>query len=64
MKVCQYPYLLSTVADLRKYESDIKAVVPGCWRKNLTAVAVSINLLFVVVSRKPRDLGGGVVKDV
>ena len=34
------------VADLRKYNSDIKAVVPGCWRKNLTTVAVSITFFF------------------
>ena len=35
------------VADLRTYESGIKAVFPGCWRKNLTTVAVSINVLFL-----------------
>ena len=34
------------VADLRMYESGIKGVFPGCWWKNLTSVAVSINVLF------------------
>ena len=34
------------VADLREYNSDIKEVVPGCWRKNLTTVAVSITFFF------------------
>ena len=37
------------VADLRMYERGIKAVFPGCWWKNLTSVAVSINVLFLTL---------------
>ena len=31
------------VADFRKYESDVKAVVPKCLLKNVKTVAVSIS---------------------
>ena len=30
-------------ADLKRYESDVQAVIPGCWRENLSSVAVSID---------------------
>ena len=29
--------------DLRKYESELDTLIPGCWRKNITSLAVSID---------------------
>lgn len=31
------------VADLRKYETGVKKVIPSCWQKNVKTVNVSIN---------------------
>ena len=28
--------------DLRRYETEINTVIPGCWNRNITSIEVSI----------------------
>ena len=40
------------VADLRKYETGVKKVIPSCWQKNVKTVNVSINFSCRLIVRK------------
>ena len=40
------------VADLRKYETGVKKVIPSCWKKNMKTVNVSIHFFFRLIVRK------------
>ena len=40
------------VADLRKYETGVKKVIPSCWQKNVKTVNVSINFFCPLIVRK------------
>lgn len=40
------------VADLRKYETGVKKVIPSCWKENVKTVNVSINFSCQLIVRK------------